>query len=99
MVFGQNPEQDLLDLIDQANANMNQYTNPLVARMVAFGNSFGEEDQLLQTEANDLRRELEELAVQNSNGKDVTICLQIALEDAERIFADRGEYILLNMYC
>jgi hypothetical protein len=97
MAFGQDPEQVLLDLIAQANADKSGYINPLVDRMIAFGNSFAEEDSLLQTGADDLRRELQELAMQLSNGQDVTICSDIALEDAERIFTDRREYTVKHL--
>ena len=95
MAFGQDAEQELLDLIDQANEEMDEYMYPLVARSVAFSNSLVDESKLLQEEEDDLRRELEELAVQNSNGQDVTICLQIALEDADRISRDRGIYLFI----
>ena len=60
--------------------------------MVAFDNTFVEETQTLEEEEADLRRKLQELAVQISNGNDVTICLDIALDDVERIFKNRRMY-------
>jgi hypothetical protein len=60
--------------------------------MEAFVNTYAEETRTLEEEEADLRRKLQELAVQISNGNDVTICLDIALEDDERIFKNRGMY-------
>ena len=72
--------------------DLDQYIYPLSARISAFDKTFSEETQTLQAEQADLRRKLQELAVQISNGNDATICLDIALDDVERIFKNRGMY-------
>ena len=69
---------------------MDGYVNPLLARITTFSEKFVEEENTLETEQADLRTELQELAIRLSDGKDVTICLQIALEDDERIYQNRS---------
>ena len=95
MASGQDPEKDLLDLIEQSVAYTYQYTTPLGCRMASFSRSLSSEASHLQYEELELKRRLRELALQISNGQDVSLCLEIALEDADRIFDDRGEYIAI----
>ena len=66
------------------------YISPLIYRIQVFDNGFIDEAKRLETEEADLRKELEELAMYLSDGQDVTICLDIAPEDADDIFQNRG---------
>ena len=78
---------------------MNDYINPLVERYTDIGNSFGDEDRQLQEEYTTLREELENMTLQLSDGKlNVSLCLNIALEDAYRIYQDRGTYKMTSSW-
>ncbi|KAJ9573551.1 hypothetical protein L9F63_009115 [Diploptera punctata] len=93
MAFGQeDPEQDIRDLIEKTNQEMEELIYPLVERMQAFGETFGEEERTLQQEYDDLKNELQDLSEQLGSGKSgVSICLKIALDDAYAIYEDRSK--------
>ena len=92
LVFSQEiTEQDVLDLINQTNEEIEQYILPLTTRMQAFGSEIGNEARRLATERDDLRQELRLLAVDlNTNNLDVSVCLDIALDDVDKAFGQRG---------
>ena len=72
---------------------MYTYIVPLAERVGAYDNMIAYEDGRLNAEWEALRLDLQNLALElNKNGSDVSICLDIALEDLERIFTDRGNY-------
>ena len=93
VAFGQDLEQELLDTIEQAISYLDLNVIPLECRMQGFSGIFNNEVHQMQAERLDLRRQLEELAVENSNGQDISICLEIAVQDSDGIIAERGEYI------
>ena len=77
-------------MIAEIREEVDGYIDPLVEKMMDFGDNLVVESKLLETEESDLRRELQELAIYLSDGQDVTICLDIALEDSDDIFQNRG---------
>ena len=96
VAFGQDLEQELLETIEQAISYLDLNVVPLELRMQGFSRTFGNEVRQLQVETIELRRQLQELAVQNSDGQDVSLCLEIAVEDADHIITERGEYIFAS---
>ena len=93
MAIGQDLELELLDLTQMVIVYVDQNIVPLELRMNDFSRSFSNEAHQLQVELLELRRQLQELAVQNSDGQDVSLCLEIAVEDTDEIIAERSEYI------
>ena len=80
-----------MDLIRQTVYFVDIYLTPLTGRVSSFNVEVGNEYQRLETEKSDLREQLQLLAIElKPEDADVSICLDIALEDVDGIFTNRG---------
>ena len=86
-------DHDIMTLIYTTEKVINLEVSPLRWRVQGFSDEIDSEYSRLDSEEALLRRALQYLAVDISgNAADVSICLDIALEDADRIFANRSKY-------
>ncbi|KAJ9573550.1 hypothetical protein L9F63_009114 [Diploptera punctata] len=90
----EDPEQDLRDLIDQANQEFEEYINPLVDRIEGYGTSFVAELQQLQKEYVELRENLTSIAEQlSTEGIDTSTCWSNAVQTAYFTYLDRDNEV------
>ena len=86
-------EQDIRDLISVMTEEQEDYIAPLLEKIDVYSSMIGDEVRLLDEARTELTRDLQYLALElNTQGVDVSICLDIATEDLERIFTDRCTY-------
>jgi hypothetical protein len=84
-------EIDLMTLISSTQKITSLEVSPVRWRAERFSEEISFEYSRLQSEEILLRKELQYLAVDLSTGNtDVSICLDIALEDADKIFTNRS---------
>ena len=96
MVFGQDPAQDVRDLIDSAQEEFGDYIDPLVSRLNAYSNSFGEEFRTLQGEYIELRGYLTDVYNQYYDGNpDIYTCYSTSIQDSFSVFQARSTYNLV----
>ena len=91
-------EQDILDLLTRTQEEMDSYVTPLSLRVQTFISENYFEDDRLSKERSSIQREFQELALEyESNGIDVKICLDIALDDVGSFFQERSMQALYRV--
>jgi hypothetical protein len=86
------PEQVLQDLLDQTTDEFRKYFKPLLTRQMKYEDMVSEESRQLESYRSSLREGMQQLALDLSgNGVDVTICLDIALENVTTRVDDLGK--------
>ena len=69
-----------------------KYFEPLTIRQQQVEEVISEENKQLETHKSNLREEMQQLALDLSgDGVDVTVCLDIALEDVTTLVDDQGK--------